>query len=105
MNGSAMYAPTLLGHMGFMPSRELGREFHSTLKADVGECDEESFEHGPHVPTMGELSTEFTDEKVHDAKEKCWVHYATCGKKITNACRSVRCCLVIKSFFAIVPWP
>ncbi|KAF8935660.1 Ral GTPase-activating protein subunit alpha-1 [Haplosporangium bisporale] len=64
MNGSAMYAPTLLGHMGFMPSRELGREFHSTLKADVGECDEESFEHGPHVPTMGELSTEFTDEKL-----------------------------------------
>ncbi|KAF9381562.1 Ral GTPase-activating protein subunit alpha-1 [Podila verticillata] len=67
MNGSAMYAPTLLGHMGFMPSRELGREFHSTLKADVGECDEESFEHGPHVPTMGELSTEFTDEKLSRA--------------------------------------
>ncbi|KAF9285697.1 Ral GTPase-activating protein subunit alpha-1 [Mortierella antarctica] len=64
MNGSAMYAPTLLGHMGFMPSRELGREFPSTLKADVGECDEEPFEHGPHIPTMGELSAEPTDEKL-----------------------------------------
>ncbi|KAG0030462.1 Ral GTPase-activating protein subunit alpha-1 [Podila clonocystis] len=64
MNGSAMYAPTLLGHMGFMPSRELGREFHSALKADVGECDEEPFEHGSHIPTMGELSMELTDEKL-----------------------------------------
>lgn len=70
MNGSAMYAPTLLGHMGFMPSRELGREFPSTLKADVGECDEEPFEHGPHIPTMGELSAEPTDEKVQDAKRE-----------------------------------
>ncbi|KAF9325237.1 Ral GTPase-activating protein subunit alpha-1 [Podila minutissima] len=64
MNGSAMYAPTLLGHMGFMPSRELGREFPSTLKVDVGECDEEPFEHGPHIPTMGELTAEPTDEKL-----------------------------------------
>ncbi|KAG0348001.1 Ral GTPase-activating protein subunit alpha-2 [Podila humilis] len=68
LNGSSMYAPTLLGHMGFMPSRELGREFHSTLKADVGEVDEDLFEQdGSHISAMGDPLSEAIDDKLSRA--------------------------------------
>ncbi|KAF9431070.1 Ral GTPase-activating protein subunit alpha-1 [Podila epigama] len=64
-SGSAVFAPTLLGHMGFLPSRELGREFHPTFKPDLGECDEEPFERGgSHAATMGDPSMDITDDKL-----------------------------------------
>ncbi|KAG0225719.1 Ral GTPase-activating protein subunit alpha-1 [Mortierella sp. GBA43] len=35
--GAPIYGPALLGNMGFMPSRDPGRDYHSATKADIGE--------------------------------------------------------------------
>ncbi|KAF9110043.1 Ral GTPase-activating protein subunit alpha-2 [Mortierella sp. AM989] len=52
-----LYTPSLLGHMGFMPSRESGRVEHvSNLRTDVGETEEEElYDHtGSHISTLTE---------------------------------------------------
>ncbi|KAF9193953.1 Ral GTPase-activating protein subunit alpha-2 [Haplosporangium sp. Z 767] len=67
-NGSALYAPTLLGHMGFLPSRDLGRDFHSNLRMELGDVeDDDSFDHvGSHISALTE-AVETTDEKLSRA--------------------------------------
>ncbi|KAI1298893.1 Ral GTPase-activating protein subunit alpha-2 [Mortierella claussenii] len=67
-NGTTMYAPTLLGHMGFLPTRELGRDHHSGAKVDVGEVDEEDpYDHvGSHISALTE-ALETSDEKLSRA--------------------------------------
>ncbi|KAG0368288.1 Ral GTPase-activating protein subunit alpha-2 [Gamsiella multidivaricata] len=64
-SGTPMYAPTLLGHMGFLPGREAGRESQLSMKVDVGEVDEEeAYDHpGLHVSALTE-TPDATDEKI-----------------------------------------
>jgi len=59
IGGSQMYTP-LLGHMGFLPAREMGLG-----RVDIGEVDEdEMYDHvGTHISALTE-SLEANDEKV-----------------------------------------
>lgn len=63
--GSTSYAPSMLGHMGFVPARELGREYLSNIRVDIGEVDEEELydQVGSHISALAE-AMETGDDKV-----------------------------------------
>lgn len=56
----------MLGHMGFLPPRELGREYLSSIRVDVGEVDEEEMydQVGSHISALAE-AMETADDKVN----------------------------------------
>jgi len=56
----------MLGHMGYLPPRDLGRDYLSNVRVDVGEVDEEDYDHiGSHISALAE-TMEITEEKVND---------------------------------------
>ncbi|KAF9579969.1 hypothetical protein BGW38_003560 [Lunasporangiospora selenospora] len=67
-NGSSMYAPTLLGHMGFLPNRDLTRDYHTSVKADTGDGDDDDSSDpvGSHFSTFADMM-DTNDEKLSRA--------------------------------------
>jgi len=65
---NSMYAPTLLGHMSFLPGRDLNREYNlSAARTDIGEVDEEESHDYPQMGSQISALTEALetgDEKV-----------------------------------------
>ncbi|KAF9571934.1 Ral GTPase-activating protein subunit alpha-2 [Mortierella alpina] len=68
---NSMYAPTLLGHMSFLPGRDLSREYNlNTARADIGEVDEEESQDYPQTGSQISALTEALetgDEKLSRA--------------------------------------
>ncbi|KAF9964855.1 Ral GTPase-activating protein subunit alpha-2, partial [Mortierella alpina] len=68
---NSMYAPTLLGHMSFLPGRDLSREYNlSAARTDIGEVDEEESHDYPQTGSQISALTEALetgDEKLSRA--------------------------------------
>ncbi|CAO3569063.1 unnamed protein product [Mortierella alpina] len=68
---NSMYAPTLLGHMSFLPGRDLSREYNlSAARTDIGEVDEEESHDYPQMGSQISALTEALetgDEKLSRA--------------------------------------
>lgn len=55
----------MLGHMGYLPPRDLGRDYLSNVRVDVGEVDEEDYDQiGSHISALAE-TMETTEERVN----------------------------------------
>jgi len=61
----ARQSGTISGHMGFLPGRDSGREYHNAMKVDVGDMQEEEMleNAGSYVSVLTEMTEPF-DEKV-----------------------------------------
>ncbi|KAF9987563.1 Ral GTPase-activating protein subunit alpha-2 [Mortierella antarctica] len=68
---NSMYAPTLLGHMSFLPGRDLSREYNlNAARTDIGEVDEEESHDHPQMGSQISALTEALetgDEKLSRA--------------------------------------
>ncbi|KAG0207363.1 Ral GTPase-activating protein subunit alpha-2 [Mortierella sp. GBA30] len=108
-NGNLMYAPTLLGHMSFLPGREMGREYNlNATRVDVGEMEEEENYDNPHVSShISALAEalENADEKIPLVKTEVML----CLIDVWDLLNQTRTCqplnaTVIPPLYDFAPW-